>query len=396
LFFDAFYEAASKALGDRAGSRFLVITDPGSAMETEAGKRGVRRVFAGDPCIGGRYSALSYFGLLPAALMGVDVGVLLARAAKVAKACRASFADNPGARLGAAMAAGALAGRDKVTFAVGSPIGHFGLWTEQLIAESTGKEGKGILPVEREDLAGPDRYGQDRFFVSIARAGDAAFEPALSRLEEAGHPRAALAISDAADLGGQMFLWEFATAVAGFLLGINPFDQPNVQEAKDLTNTVLASGKPPDGEGSDPGDRAALANLLGSLAAGDYFATTAYLAPSERTEAALQRMRLLVRDAKKVATTVGFGPRFQHSTGQLHKGGPPTGVFLQLTSAERESLPIQGRPWGFKTVIDAQAAGDLQALRARGRRVLRVRLPKDHERGLAELEATVAAALRTS
>jgi glucose-6-phosphate isomerase len=393
LFFDAFYDAAVKSLGEKAGSRFLVITDPGSAMESEATKRGVRRTFAGDPRIGGRYSALSHFGLVPAALMGVDLTGLLSRAQKAAKACRAPFADNPGARLGAAMGAAALTGRDKTTFAVGPPIPRFGLWTEQLIAESTGKEGKGILPVEREDLAEPSRYGRDRFFVSIGRADDGGFEPALSRLQEAGHPRAALTITDALDLGGQMFLWEFATAAAGFLLGINPFDQPNVQEAKDLTNAVLASGKPPDGEGVSADDRAALGNLLGSLAAGDYLAITAYIPSSEENERALQRIRLLVRDAKKVATTVGFGPRFQHSTGQFHKGGPPTGVFLQVTAASREGLPIPGRPWGFETVIDAQAAGDLQALRSRGRRALRVRLPKDHARGISSLEAAVAAAL---
>jgi glucose-6-phosphate isomerase len=396
LFFDAFYDMATASLGEKAGSRFLVITDPGSAMETEAAKRGVRRTFAGDPRIGGRYSALSAFGLVPAALMGVDLRALLSRAEKAAKACRAAFEDNPGARLGAALGAAALSGRDKVTFAVTPPIGRFGLWTEQLIAESTGKEGKGILPVEREDLADPSRYGSDRFFVSIARDDDAAFEPALAALEAAGNPRAALKISDAADLGAQMFLWEFATAVAGFLLGINPFDQPNVQEAKDLTNAVLASGKPPAGEGSAPGDERALSELLSSLGPGDYFAITAYIPSSEENERALQRIRLLVRDARKVATTIGFGPRFQHSTGQLHKGGPDTGVFLQVTAGERESLPIKGRPWGFKTVIDAQAAGDLQALRSRGRRALRVVLPRDHARGLADLEAAVASALRTA
>ena len=396
VFFDYFFDGAERALGGRAGSRFVVVTDPGSALEKLAAARKVRRVFAGDPRIGGRYSALSAFGLVPASLYGVDVGELLARARRMAALCRKEPAANPGAQLGAALAALALGGRDKLTFSVGAPAERFGLWIEQLVAESTGKDGRGILPVEGEPLGAPEAYGGDRFFVRIDAEGEdnAAPRSRLAALARAGHPTAHAEISGALDLGAEMFRWEFATAVAGALLGIDAFDQPNVQEAKDRTNEIL-NGSGAEGAAARPDDRAALAKLFATLRAGDYFAVTAYVPPTDANAAALQRTRLRVRDAKRVATTVGFGPRFLHSTGQYHKGGPDTGVFLQLTAEAPRDAPIPGRPWGFARVVSAQAAGDLAALRARGRRVLSMRLP-DVPGGLAALDTAAAAALGAS
>jgi transaldolase/glucose-6-phosphate isomerase len=386
LFFDFFFDLAQKELGSRAGERFVVVTDPGTPLEKEARGRGVREIVAGDPAIGGRSSALSAFGVVPAALSGIDVGELLARAKAAAEACRAAAPEqNPGASLGAAIGALALEGRDKLTFSVSPPIDRFGMWLEQLIAESTGKEGKGILPVEGEPLGDPDAYGDDRFFVRIAVEPEPP-DPTgkLSRLEASGHPVARIEISDPLDLGAEMFRWEFATAIAGSLIGIDPFDQPNVQEAKDRTNEILAGGV----EGKAAGEGQGLSQLLESLGPGDYFAITAYLPGTPDNEERLSRVRLPVRDAKRVATTVGFGPRFLHSTGQLHKGGPDTGVFLQITGTPFVELPIPGRPFGFERVIAAQAAGDLAALRSRGRRALSVDVG-DPRTGLGSLATEV-------
>ena len=389
LFFDYFYSEAEKELGAKAGERFVVITDPGTPMESVARSRNVEAIVLADAAIGGRYSALSPFGIVPAALAGADVGTLLGRARAMAQACRAPAAEeNPGAALGAAMAALALAGRDKLTFSVGPPVDRFGMWAEQLVAESTGKEGKGILPVEGEPLGKPSAYGEDRFFVRIGEAKGEERER-LRDLQESGHPVASFPVRDAYDLGAEMFRWEFATAVAGAVLGIDPFDQPNVQEAKDRTNEILSGAAPPDP--AETPDGTALARLLESIRPGDYFAVTAYVPSTVRNEESLARIRLPVRDAKRVATTVGFGPRFLHSTGQLHKGGPDTGVFLQLTAEARRPVPIPGRPYGFERVVAAQAAGDLAALRSRGRRALAVHLP-DGETGLERLVAEVAAA----
>ena len=395
IFFDYFYDRVEKALGARAGERFIVVTDPGSALEKEASRRRVRRIFAGDTKIGGRYSALSNFGLVPAALAGADVAEMLRRAAAMSERCRKEGTDNPGLNLGAAIGAEAVAGRDKLTFFVGPPISRFGMWTEQLIAESTGKEGKGILPVEGEPPGQPDVYGQDRFFVGIGRRGNKGTPAALEPLTRAGHPAAAFEVEDARDLGAEMFRWEFATAVAGKLLGINPFDQPNVQEAKDRTNEILeGKGKSTvDSRQSTGVDAEALRGLFQSIKPGDYFAITAYLQDTRETEDALRRIRLKVRDVRRVATTVGFGPRFLHSTGQLHKGGPDTGVFLQITGEPRANVPIPGKPYGFGEVVAAQAAGDLAALRSRGRRALSVQLPQDVSRGLEDLQAAVARTL---
>jgi glucose-6-phosphate isomerase len=395
VFFDFFFAQAEKELGDRAGERFLVVTDPGSALEKEAGKRRVRRIFPGDPRIGGRYSALSNFGMVPAALAGIDVAELLRRAREMAQMCRRPGRDNPGLTLGAAIASLALTGHDKLTFDVGAPIGRFGMWTEQLVAESTGKEGKGILPVEGEPLGGVSDYGRDRLFAALRRSTDDDGWRHVERLVSGGHPAARASIDDALDLGAQMFLWEFATAVAGRVLGINPFDQPNVQEAKDKTNEILAGGGAGTGPGAAGAGTGEIPELLASIRPGDYFAILAYVPSTEEHELLLSETRLRVRDGKRVATTVGFGPRFLHSTGQFHKGGPPSGVFLQITAEPREDVAIPGRSWSFGEVVAAQAAGDLAALRSRGRRAARVHLGPDVAAGLRELDRAVAGALET-
>jgi hypothetical protein len=391
LFFDWFFALAEKDLGARAGKRFVVITDPGTPLAKIADSRGVETTVLSDPAIGGRYSALSPFGIVPAALAGFDVSELIRRARASAATCRAAAPEeNPGASLGAAIGALALEGRDKLTFSVGATADRLGLWLEQLIAESTGKEGKGILPVEGEALGPPEVYGRDRFFVRIAAGPDDPVEArTLANLEENGHPVARFEIGGALDLGAEMFRWEFATAVAGFLLGINPFDQPNVQEAKDRTNEILSGEKGEEAGEPLPPDPGSISRLLDSLEPGDYFAITAYVAATRENEERLTRIRLPVRDARRVATTVGFGPRFLHSTGQLHKGGPDTGAFLQITAAPSAQVPIPGRPWGFEQVVAAQAAGDVAALESRGRRTLRVHLV-DPAAGLESLAGMVS------
>jgi glucose-6-phosphate isomerase len=398
IFFDFFFEHATRELAGRAGERFVVITDPGSALEKEAQKRRVRRIFPGDPQIGGRYSALSNFGLVPAAFLGVDVAALVGRAQTMAEACRAAGPQNPGLLLGAALGAEALAGRDKLTFSIGPPADRFGMWLEQLIAESTGKEGKGILPVEGEALGKPEVYGGDRFFVRYDLRGreDAAIGARIADLAEHGHSAATMILGDPLELGAEMFRWEFATAIAGKLLGINPFDQPNVQEAKDRTTAILSGASRSAEPSSDAEaiDEEALTQLLASIRPGDYFAITAYLDDTPETEAALQSIRIQVRNARRVATTIGYGPRFQHSTGQLHKGGPATGVFLQITREPSDRAPIPGKPYDFAQVIAAQAEGDLASLQSRGRRVLRVALGKDVAAGLQQLAGAVHHALR--
>ncbi|HEY2798854.1 MAG TPA: glucose-6-phosphate isomerase [Thermoanaerobaculia bacterium] len=398
IFFDYFFDHATRELAGRAGERFVVITDPGSALEKEARSRRVRRIFPGDPQIGGRYSALSNFGLVPAAFLGADVVTLVSRARTMAEACRAAGPQNPGLLLGAAIGAEALAGRDKLTFSIGPPADRFGMWLEQLIAESTGKEGKGILPVEGEALGKPEVYAGDRFFVRYDTRGreDVATGARIADLAEHGHTAASMILADPLDLGAEMFRWEFATAIAGRVLGINPFDQPNVQEAKDRTTAILSgSARPPAGSSGGSGlDEEELSQLLASIESGDYFAITAYLDDTAETEAALQSIRIQVRNAKRVATTIGYGPRFQHSTGQLHKGGPPTGVFLQITREPAVQAPIPGKPWDFAQVIAAQAEGDLASLQSRGRRVLRAGLGRDVASGLQELAGAVHRALR--
>ena len=353
--------------GDAA--RFVAITDPGTPLADLGIERGFRRVFENRPGIGGRYSALSLFGLVPAALIGADLAGLLDRAEAMMASCGpdVSAEEAPALWLGAVLGEAALAGRDKLTLVLPDEIGAFGWWIEQLVAESTGKEGRGIVPVEGEGIGPPEVYGEDRLFVGLGEAGF------LTELEEAGHPVAVLPFGEPLDLGGQMFEWELATAVAGHVLGIHPFDQPDVGAAKDATARALAG---PAGAAPDPGS---LADLLGSVQGGrDYVAIHAYLPRDEPTAARLQRVRVGLRDRLRAATTVGFGPRFLHSTGQLHKGGPDTGVFVQVVEGPREDLEVPGQAYTFGRLLRAQADGDLQALRDRGRRVARV--------GLRELE----------
>jgi glucose-6-phosphate isomerase len=349
-----------ESLADPA--QFVAITDPGSSLERAGKEKGFRRVFLNPADIGGRYSALSLFGLVPAALIGADLEGILDEAEYVAGACRVGAAENPGARLGALMGEAALGGRDKMTLVIDvKEFGTFGAWVEQLIAESTGKEGKAVLPVVGEELGKPAVYGSDRAFVSLGR------DERLDDLSDVGHPVTQL--EGVPSLGREFFRWEFATAVAGHILGINPFDQPNVAEAKQATQAILDQGL-----GEDPGFDD-LGALLKEIHPRDYVAIQAFLEPSPETSARLDRVRREIRDRYHVATTVGFGPRYLHSTGQLHKGGPPTGVFIQVVDGYREDdLAIPGAPYTFGTLVDAQALGDLRALRKRGRRVARVKI----------------------
>jgi transaldolase / glucose-6-phosphate isomerase len=366
-----------------AGHGFAVTTDPGSALGKLARERGFRAVFENPPDIGGRYSALSLFGLAPAALSGVSPDALLDGAAALLDDLQADDAVNPGLRLGAAMAAGSSAGRDKLTFVLDPRIATFGLWVEQLIAESTGKHGKGVLPVAGEPVGTADVYGDDRLFVAIGEL-DPADRTAVDALAAAGHPVIDVPFGAAgadlvADLGAQVVLWEFATAVCGAGLGINPFDQPDVAAAKAATQSVLDAGALPEVV-EEP-----VASALSQVGAGDYVAIHAYVDPGGGSVDDLERVRVAIRDRHRVATTVGLGPRFLHSTGQLHKGGPPSGVFVQVVDAgpPDDDVDIPGAPYSFGTLLQAQAAGDLATLRERGLRAARVSLTELLEEGLS-------------
>ena len=355
------------------GARFAAITDPGTPLAELSEERGFRHVFLNPPEIGGRYSALSYFGLVPAALLGVDLRGLLAPAVEMQRSCGACAppADNPGVRLGAVLGAAAAAGRDKLTLVLPPPLAALGSWIEQLIAESTGKDGCGIVPVEGEPLGAPEVYGDDRLFVAY---GD---HEGLAALEGSGHPVMRLPVEDAARLGAEFYRWELATAVAGCLLGVQPFDEPNVQQAKDATARILGSSEAAAAP-STPGT----GELLAGVRPGDYIALQAFLPRSEANIEALQAARVRLRDRYRVAATAGFGPRFLHSTGQLHKGGPDSAVCIQIVRAEDDDLEIPGRSAGFGELQRAQALGDLESLLALGRRVARVTLEE-----LAELGA---------
>jgi transaldolase / glucose-6-phosphate isomerase len=345
------------------GAHFVAVTDPGTSLAELGAQHGFRRVFENDPEIGGRYSALSYFGLVPAVLIGVDVGAVLERARLGAEACKLAE-GNPGLWLGAVLGELALQGRDKLTFVVDEPLESFGLWVEQLVAESTGKEGRGILPVADEPLVDPPAYGDDRVFLHVA-AGDEAKAAKVAALRGAGHPVIALRAEGPADLGRIFFLAEFATAVAGWALGINPFDQPNVQEAKDNTKRVLEEGAPE----LEPGD---LEGMLAGVGPPRYVAIMAYVPYTPDTEAAVARLRERIVSERRAATTFGYGPRFLHSTGQLHKGGPATGAFVQVVDEPQSDLEVPGEPYTFGTLIRAQADGDLQTLRSHGLEAVRV------------------------
>jgi transaldolase/glucose-6-phosphate isomerase len=381
------------------GRQFLAITDPGTTLADEGIRRAFRRVFLNPADIGGRYSALSYFGLVPAALGGVDLAGLLDRAATMVQACTGPgpVDENPGVWLGAVFAEAAKAGRDKVTIIAPPALHSFGVWAEQLIAESTGKEGKGLVPVADETLGAPPVYGSDRLFVRLALPGDDPNAGRLEALSKAGHPVVTLKVGDPLGLGAEFFRWEYAIAVAGAILAINVFDQPNVQEAKDLTKKVLSEGNPPTtGQGIRWAGQqgatleAAIQALLGQVRAGDYVALLAFIAPDTKYDSALNAIRLAIRDKYRVATTVGYGPRYLHSTGQLHKGGPNTGVFLQIVGDDPKDIPIPGERFSFGVLKQAQALGDFQALRNHGRRVLRVQL-EDVAQGLVKIGQAVGA-----
>jgi transaldolase / glucose-6-phosphate isomerase len=363
------------------GSRFCAVTDPGSPLAELARERGFRKVFENDPEIGGRYSVLSYFGLVPAALAGVNVEAML-RQAQVAEQNCAQYdspQSNSGLWLGCVMGELAQQGRDKLTFAVSEPISSFGLWVEQLIAESTGKEGKGILPVADEPLADPDAYGDDRVFAYLRNEDepDEEMDAKIEALGRAGHPTATLSVSGgAADLGRIFFFAEFATAVAGWALGTNPFDQPNVQEAKDNTGRILEQGLPDE----DPGS---LDELLANAAPPNYIAILGYATPSEELDAAVRDLRVALRKRTKCTTTFGYGPRYLHSTGQYHKGGPANGLFIQLYQRGGEDVEIPEAGYSFEHLKNAQALGDMQTLRAHGLKVVRVEIDgPENVRGL--------------
>jgi glucose-6-phosphate isomerase len=376
------------------GGQFIAITDPGSKLQEIGEENGFRRVFLNDPDIGGRYSALSYFGIVPAALMGADITALLERAQVAEQGCQAHDCtmNNSGLWLGITLGYLATRGRDKATFIVGEPISSFGLWVEQLIAESTGKEAKGILPVAEEPLGDDEDYGADRVFMHLQRKDSP--EPdhvlPLAELARSGSPTLTLDVEGAEDLGRIMFFAEFATAVVGWVLGINPFDQPNVQEAKDNTNKVLdqygSEGSLPQVEDAD---EEKLRELLGKAGPPHYVAIMGYVAPSDAFDSAIERLRVAIRDCTKATTTFGYGPRFLHSTGQFHKGGPPTGIFLQLVHDGDEDAEIPEAGYTFGTLKNAQATGDLNTLRSHGLPAERVRLEGDPVVAVEELTAKI-------
>lgn len=409
MFHRYFYDRVKSVKSDRAGENFIAVTDPGTQLHHDAASDGFRKTFLNPADIGGRYSALSLFGMVPAALAGIDILTFLDRALTSVDTCRsANPAINHGLRLGAIIGALAREGRDKVTILASKPIDSVGLWIEQLVAESTGKEGVGILPVALEPHLDVDAYGPDRVFVAL-RTRYADRDPLIDPLIRAGFPVVEHVLEDALDLGAEFFIWEFATAVAGSFLGIDPFDQPNVQESKDNTKKILgeyiANGALPEqemlvdedamrvyavnGSGRVATVYEAIAAHLASVKAGDYVAFTEYIPESPEHDADLAEMRSAVAKSMHVATTTGYGPRFLHSTGQLHKGGADNGVFIQITADDPEDVPIPDEPFGFSILKQAQALGDFQSLASRGRRAIRVHLKVDVGKGLTNLRTMV-------
>jgi transaldolase / glucose-6-phosphate isomerase len=422
---DYFFARVSEAIGpEKAGHRFIAVTDPGSSLEKVASAQGFARVFHGDPTIGGRYSVLSPFGLVPAAVAGIDVGKFVQHALSMVRSCGADVPphENPGVQLGLAMGLAGLEGRDKVTILSSKKIADFGAWAEQLIAESTGKDGKGLIPIDNEPLGEVAAYGRDRFFIDIRTEGetDPKHEEELAALEKAGHPLVRIVMKSIEHLGQEFFRFEMATAVAGAVLGINPFNQPDVEAAKiktrELTAAFEKTGRlPPETPVmssrevdlyTDDKNAAALRKAgadgdLGSWLkvhlnrshAGDYVALLAYVERNMTHIEQLQHIRLAVRDKRHVATCAEFGPRFLHSTGQAYKGGPDSGVFLQITSDEVDDLPVPGQKASFGVIKAAQARGDFDVLTERGRRALRVHLKGDFEAGLKMLDTAITEAL---
>ena len=425
IFKQYFFERTKQAVGaDKAGSHFIAITDPGSKMQQVAEADRFRHIFFGRPSIGGRYSALSHFGMVPAAVVGIDTKKFLDRTQEMVQACgpSAPVEENPGAVLGIILGTAARSGRDKVTIITSPDISDLGAWLEQLLAESTGKVGKGIIPVDREELAAPQVYGNDRVFVYIHtnHATDVRQDAKVRALEEAGHAVLRISMADTYDLGAEFFCWEIATAVAGSIIGINAFNQPDVEASKiatrNLTSEYEKTGSLPaekpivedDGiklftdaknaadlaraAGGDKSLAGYLKAHLGRIGTGDYFAVLGFIQMNAEHEATLQAIRHAVRNKKHVATCLGFGPRFLHSTGQAYKGGPNSGVFLQVTCDDALELPVPQQKYTFGVVKAAQARGDFQVLTERGRRALRVHL-HDVDAGLATLAAAVQKAL---
>ncbi|HEY5129436.1 MAG TPA: bifunctional transaldolase/phosoglucose isomerase, partial [Bradyrhizobium sp.] len=422
---DYFFARVSEAIGpEKAGHRFIAVTDPGSSLEKVAAKQGFARVFHGDPAIGGRYSVLSPFGLVPAAAAGIDLRTLLKHALAMVRSCGPDVPphENPGVQLGLAMGLAGLEGRDKVTILSSGKIADFGAWAEQLIAESTGKEGKGLIPIDGEPLGDPALYGTDRFFIDIRTDGenDAAHDARLAALEKAGHPVVRIVMKSIDHIGQEFFRFEMATAVAGTILGINPFNQPDVEDAKiktrELTAAFEKSGALPaekplmsstqadlytDGKNAAALRKAGADGDLGSWlkahlarsGSNDYVALLAYIERDAAHIDTLQRMRLEVRDKRHVATCAEFGPRFLHSTGQAYKGGPDSGVFLQITADDARDLAVPGQKASFGVIKAAQARGDFDVLTERGRRALRVHLKGDLTAGLKMLDTAITEAL---
>ncbi|MDI1267291.1 MAG: bifunctional transaldolase/phosoglucose isomerase [bacterium] len=422
---DYFFDRVAKTIGkDKAGHRFIAVTDPGSSLQKVATKQGFARIFYGEPTIGGRYSVLSPFGLVPAAAAGIDVRSLIGNALSMVRSCGPDVPphENPGVQLGLAMGLAGLEGRDKVTISSSKSVADFGAWAEQLIAESTGKDGKGLIPIDGEPLGAPQLYGNDRFFIDLRVEGedDASHDNRLSALEAAGHPVVRIVMKSVDHLGQEFFRFELATAVAGAVLGINPFNQPDVESAKiktrELTSAFEKTGSLPKeepvistGEADLYTDEQNAAELrkagangtLGSwikahlsrTESGDYVALLGYIARDSGTIGSLQKMRMAVRDTRHLATCAEFGPRFLHSTGQAYKGGPDSGVFLQITADDDTDLKVPGQKASFGIIKAAQARGDFDVLTERGRRALRIHLKGDLGRGLAALDAAITEAL---
>ncbi len=394
MFHRYFYDRVKSVKGDRAGENFIAVTDPNTQLQKDAEADRFRHIFINQADIGGRYSALSYFGMVPAAISGVDVATLLDRAMHAAHVSEvASAKKNPAAMLGAVIGAMALNGRDKLTLITPAPLDTLGLWIEQLIAESTGKEGKGVVPIAGEPALEPNEYGNDRLFVGVRlRKSDETAR--LRALSEAGHPVVDIVLEDALDLGEVFFTWEFATAVAGALLGIDAFDQPNVQESKDNTKRLLEEYKATNsmthsGKQVSASDAESIGGLLAKVKAGDYVAFTEYFAESPERDKLIAQIRETIARELKVATTTGYGPRFLHSTGQLHKGGADNGVFLQLTGGGGNDVPLPDEKFTFGVLCRAQAIGDFQSLESRNRRAVSVNLGDDVDAGLKALADVV-------
>ncbi|HEX3231505.1 MAG TPA: bifunctional transaldolase/phosoglucose isomerase [Pyrinomonadaceae bacterium] len=425
IFKQYFFARTKDAVGeDQAGSRFVAITDPGSKLRQEAERDRFRKIFLGVPTIGGRYSALSDFGLVPAAAAGIDVAKFLERTNAMVNACGADVSpkNNPGVILGAVLGTAHKQGRDKLTVVASPEIHDLGAWLEQLIAESTGKNGHGMIPVDRETTGRLEVYGDDRVFVYLRSetAADAAQDTAIAELEATGHPVISISVANVYNLGQEFFRWEIATAVAGSIIGINPFDQPDVEASKTATRKLTeeyeqTGSLPAEAPFFETGGVKLFANeentaaLQGAVAKRsldgylkahlnrlkerDYFALLAYVEMNDEHEQSLQRVRTVVRDQKRVATCLGFGPRFLHSTGQAYKGGPNSGVFLQVTCDDAKDLPVPDQKYTFGIVKAAQARGDFEVLNERGRRALRVHLGADVSEDLARLKAAVNDAL---